>query len=136
MINFTFCNVKLKRRETQVRQSKKELKRKTLLNLCSMSRSCQLLVRPLDTSCGMTPVLLIQLLLACLARLAPPPTRFVPLVPPLAKDPQQAHLPLSLPLRATEVSASLKCLPTQAEAQKNVTFFGDFNLSPHCELSG
>lgn len=137
VINFTFCNVKWKRRETQMRQQKKkELKRKILLSLCSMSWTCQLLVRPFDTSCGMTPILLLQLLLACLARLAPPhPKRFIPPVPPLAKDPHQAHLPLSLLLRATVVSASPKSLPTQAEAQKNVTFLGDFNLSPHCELS-
>lgn len=44
MINFTFCNVKLKRRVMQMRQSMKEVKRKILLNLCSISCSCQLLV--------------------------------------------------------------------------------------------
>lgn len=89
-----------------------------------------------DDSCGMTPILLIQLLLTCLAQPnLPPPKRFVPLVPPLAKDPYEAHLLLSLPLRATEMSASVKRLPTKAEVQKNVTFLVSFNLSPHYELS-
>lgn len=136
VIDFTFCNVKLKCRETQMRQSKKELKRKIFLNLCSISCSCQFLVWALTTPVVWHP----SSSSSCYWHVWPdlayrPPKRFVPLVPPLAKDPYEAHLLLSLPLRATEMSASVKRLPTKAEVQKNVTFLVSFNLSPHYELS-
>lgn len=67
---------------------------------------------------------------------SPRPQRFALLVPPPAKDPYEAHLPLSLPLTATEVSPSLKRLPTEAGVQKNVTFLVDFNPSRTVSFHG
>lgn len=135
VIHFTFCHVKWKRRETQVRQRKEGTQEKRFSWTCvwrhaAVSVSSGLWrIRRYDTHPPHPAVT------GMFGPTEPPPQSFVAPVPPPAKDPYEAHLPLSLPLRATEMSGSLKRLPTEAGVQKNVTFLVDFHLSPHCELS-